>query len=206
MTSLHWLFITASFACSYSQAAVTINIAESGADVVATATGTLDTSGLTGGDATVFSLMQYVNASSYAYLIGLGGGNSATVYPTTFGTAQPLQSVAIDELADSSSGGPVGVDASGGSVRLYVPNGYTSGAPINATSTWTNTTFAGLNLTPGSYVFDYGTDRITFTVGDAVVVPTEAAPVPLMPTWMQGLMAFGLLTLAMRSFRRRRNV
>jgi hypothetical protein len=98
------------------------------------------------------------------------------------------------------------VDASGGSVRLYVPNGYVSGAAINATSTWANTTFAGLNLTPGVYVFDYGNDRITFNVGEAVVVPTEAAPVPVMPAWMQGLMAFGLLALAMRSFRRRRNV
>jgi hypothetical protein len=123
MKSGHWLVLATLFVCSYAQAAVTVNITESWADVVATATGTLNTSSLAGGNAAVIALMQYVDAGSYAYLTGQGGLNSATAYAPTFGTAEPLQSVAIDAAANTSTGEPVGVDASGGSVRLYVPNG-----------------------------------------------------------------------------------
>jgi len=54
-----------------------------------------------------------------------------------------------------NTGGRVGVDQ-GASTSLYVPSGYASGAPISSSSTWNGQTLAGLGLTPGTYVFDYG--------------------------------------------------
>lgn len=196
-------------ACAASQAAVTITIEESGGDVVATASGSLDTSSTTSSSAaTVIPLFEYVAADNYAYIVGVGGVSSATAYGAIFGTAQPLNSSSISEEPDSSTGAPVGVDAlGGGAVILYAPAGYISGGSINATSTWAGQTLAGLGLTPGSYVFDFGSDRVTYTVVDPSVTPPQpgqAQSVPGSTLFTLVLSALGLTAMAWRSLRRRR--
>jgi uncharacterized repeat protein (TIGR01451 family) len=147
-----------------SNAAVTISIQQSGSDVVATATGSLTMpSCISSGTGSVPGLLYWAAGNDYSYIVGQGTGNQCT---TSFSTAQPLNAVATDQLADSNTGGPIGVNRlpSGGNI-LTVPNGYTSGAAINATSTWTGKTLANLNLVPGTYTFNFGTDAITYVVG-----------------------------------------
>lgn len=41
--------------------------------------------------------------------------------------------------------------------QLYVPPGYVSGAALSSSGTWNNTTFATLGVTPGTYVWTWGT-------------------------------------------------
>lgn len=147
-----------------SNAAVTISIQQSGGDVVATASGSLTMpsciASATGSSA---GLLYWAASNDYTYSVGQGTGIQCT---TSFATAQPLNAVATDQLANSNTGGPVGVNRlpSGGNI-LTVPNGYTSGTAINATSTWTGKTLATLNLVPGTYTFNFGTDTITYVVG-----------------------------------------
>lgn len=179
-------------AASQSEAAVTINIRESGGNVVAQATGSLNVATLgTPADANVVGLIEFVGAGNYAYLLG---PTQASVYIPGFTIQQPLNTTAVSSVADSSSGGPIGVDAVGQSVRLYVPRGYVSGSPINATSTWNGDSLASLGLTPGSYVFSYGTDSITYVVAGAAT----ATAVPSFSALAALLLAFGLILIARR--------
>lgn len=147
-----------------SNAAVTISIQESGGNVVATATGSLTmptcVSTATGPST---GLLYWTANNDYSYSVGSGTALQCT---TNFSTAQPLNAVATDQLANSNTGGPIAVNwlPSGGNI-LFVPNGYVSGSPINSTSTWTGQTLAGLNLLAGTYTFNFGTDTIAYIIG-----------------------------------------
>jgi hypothetical protein len=58
---------------------------------------------------------------------------------------------------------------------LGVPQGYVSGNPLSDTATWDSTTFASLGVTPGTYVWSWGTganQNFTLQIGPA------AAPEP----------------------------
>jgi hypothetical protein len=60
---------------------------------------------------------------------------------------------------------------------LNLPNGYVSGSPLSATSTYTSQTFASLGLTPGTYTWTWGSgptaDSFTVQIG-AVPEPTSS--------------------------------
>jgi hypothetical protein len=202
-----WFGLASVFRLSPAQAAVTANIEQSGPDVVATATGALNTTGLAGGaSGPSVALLEYVNATNYAYLVGSSGGRVATYYLPAFVTTQPLHSAAFNRDASRFSGAAVGVDGNGGANPiLVVPIGYVSGAAIDGTATWTNTTLAGLSLTPGAFVFAYGADRITFNVIDRASPPRPAEAIPSMSAWMLGLLSFSLLILAVRRPRHTRD-
>lgn len=180
-----------------------MTIAQSGAGVVATASGTLVTTGLPGGSSgPSVAMLEYVSATDYAYLLGATGIGVATYHSPTFVTAQPLHATALARTADSSTGGAVGVDGVGGpSPILVVPNGYVSGTPISATATWTNTTLAGLSLVPGAYVFSYGADSITFNV--VAPQPPAAEAIPTTSAWVTGALSLALLLVAARRSGRR---
>ena len=55
-------------------------------------------------------------------------------------------------IANSGTGGPVGLQGPLQGGEILVPHGYLSGEPLADSSTYTNQTFASLGLTPGSYV------------------------------------------------------
>jgi uncharacterized repeat protein (TIGR01451 family) len=164
--AFHFRLIAASLlmASLSSNAAVTISIQQSGSDVVATASGSLTMpSCLATSSGTSLGIVYWAASDDYSYIAGQGIGTQCT---TSFATAQPLNAVAADHLASANTGGPIGVNRlpSGGNI-LTVPNGYTSGTSVSSTSTWTGRTLASLNLVPGTYTFDFGTDTITYVVG-----------------------------------------
>lgn len=180
----------AGFFAASSQAAVVINMAEQGSNVVATMSGTINldalTSGGTGGQP------GFMNPSSGLLLLG-GASNSFDVYS---GIQLPPSSGAFGSGSSTStsshSGDFLAVISVNSSIR--VPTGYVSGAALSSTTTWSNTTLATLGVTSGSYTWSWGsgatTDSITLNVTAPSAVPGS------------GLVAIGTLGLA--GFARRR--
>ena len=208
LTAVYSQFLFVMFSAS-ANSAVTIVFEEVGSDVVATATGSLDTSGLGASfGTTAVGALFYGAPDQWLYEVGTGGGLTFTA---PYSPAQTLHTTPIPVAsADSSTGGPVGVLDSPlftAGPRVLVPAGYVSNDPINATATWTGATFSSLQLTAGSYLFDYGTDSLTFEVrssGVGAPLPpiTEVLPVPTVPLAGLFLSILGLVGAAAWHLRR----
>ena len=89
--------------------------------------------------------------------------------PTSFGIGRFTQ-------ASSGTGELVGVSATTpppGMRILVVPAGYISGTALSEDSTWNNQTFGDLGVTPGTYVWTWGSgstaDSFTLIIGAAAV-------------------------------------
>lgn len=157
--------------------AVNISIQEVGGNVVWTSSGTLNVAGLT------YNSTQVGGSGFDATLaiFGSGIGASADVYtgsitkPANFGTG--------GAGAASATGSYLSIQ--GIPATLWVPAGYTSGAAISNTTTYTGS-FASLGLTPGTYVYSWGsgenTDSMTLTIGAPAVTPTPTVTSTPTPT------------------------
>jgi hypothetical protein len=89
----------------------------------------------------------------------------------------------------------VGIDAT--DVLLDVPRGYVSGSPLMDTSTYDDATFASLGVTPGTFVWTWGSgaNAGSFTLhAGAAAVPEPAT---------LGLMVLGLLGAGFAGRKRR---
>jgi hypothetical protein len=172
-----------------ANAIVTVNINEVGGNVIATASGTLDLTGLTFvGD---FGLSQQIQGSD-AY-VGVGSGSvdgySGLSGPAAFGAGGPVAS-------SISTGDGFGLNGSlFGIPYVFVPDGYVSGAALLSSATWSTATFASLGLTPGQYI--YTGDRL-----DSVIINIGPGGVPEPTTWAMMLIGFGAIGFAMRRGKR----
>jgi hypothetical protein len=162
-----------------------VTLEEVGSNVVATGSGAIDTTGLllfqSGGS--FFSVVDpsstpdfiFTGAGSYAlYLDPAGNG------PSSFGSGG-------ETVAASGSGGYVGINCFG--YNLCVPAGYISDSPLSDSALYNNATFASLGVTPGTYVWTWGTgadQSFTLEIG---TTPLPAA----LPLFVTGLGAIGLL-------------
>jgi hypothetical protein len=165
-----------------ANAALTIVIEQSGADVIATTSGSFNTAGLTSGG----SLMT-------PGLIAPSNGGFAT----TFSTKQIF--TGLTGPASFGSGGLTGsFNNSGDGIIISAPDGW-FGAPVgfvsgalSAVTTFENATFASLGLTAGSYVYTAPNDTVTIKIGAL----TAAVPEPA--SWALMIGGFGLAGAAMR--------
>src|SRR2546423_4942361 len=73
--------------------------------------------------------------------------------PTTFGG--PF--ISLFRPASSGSGDMVGIAAGFLGVIISVPTGYVSGSALSDTATYSGTTLGLLGVTPGTYVWSWGT-------------------------------------------------
>ena len=185
------LALAAIFA-STAQAAYTQTYEEVGGNVVEVGMGTLNTTDLT----------DLGSPFSETAAVGPAGGTSIsgsiTGAPVEFfsGLSDPGPfGPGIQTDANSSSGDIVGVQGANGepSAFLFTPAGYVSGASLSETMTFDGATFASLGVTPGEYVFTWGTGASadTFTVDFAT---SGAAPEPA--TWAMMLIGFAGLSYA----------
>ncbi len=166
--------ITLSLLASHfeGRGAVVITVQEVGNDVVASASGELNTTSLTDG--------------------GIAGGTSGNIFgsqsqvyvgPTTqvdffTGLAGPFGwGTGAISLASTSSGSFVGIWGAG--QTLYLPHGYVSGSAISASSTFSGKSIASLGITPGSYTYSWGSganiDHVTISVVAVPEIPETLA-------------------------------
>jgi hypothetical protein len=167
-----------------AQAAYTVTFVQQGPNVVATGKGSFDLTDLilSGG----ISSNALVAPSLSVVFTGpvTPTGTAADTYdgltgPTAFGSGGITH-------ADSGSGDFVGV--SFGSA-LEVPGGYSSGNPLSDTATYLGQSFASLGMTPGTYVWTWGSganaDSFTLQIGAAAV--PEPASLTLLTVGLAGL-------------------
>jgi len=117
-----------------------------------------------------------------------GIGYTGFIGPPNFGSGSPA--------FGSGDGDKVGISADHG--FLFLPVNYVSGSPLMDTSTWGPTTLSSLGVTPGTYVWRWGSGANA----DSFTLKAEAPAVPESATL--GLMALGLLGAGLAG-RKRRN-
>lgn len=152
------------FGVSAARAQYTISVQQVGNDVVATGSGSINLTGLN---------FLYNGANCNPNIQGATGiieigafGSNCTGYvgvssPGPFGGGGLV-------FANSGTGGHVGLAGSTNQGRIIqVPFNYVSGTPFTSSSTWTNTTIAGLGLREGFYrsTWNNGAGSLTYIIG-----------------------------------------
>jgi hypothetical protein len=171
---------------SQAEASVVIDISQTGGDVVATGSGTLDLTGLTffesasvGGTGVVvpFDGVAIVGPDVIADVyVGATG-------PASFGPGFATFGSDYTGIAFGAAGSLFGFPV------VVVPHGYVSGAPLLGSSTFAGETVASLGLTTGTYVYTWNSapgidDSLTIKIGPAV---PEASTWAMMLTGFAGL-------------------
>jgi hypothetical protein len=178
-----------------AQAAVIINIDQVGSDVVTSTTGgPINLNALTPVDEGPTAPQLVPNAG--VVVLGDPAFNYYDVYqgitgPSSFGSGGST-------IATSGSGAGPGV--AGAAHQIYVPVNFISNTALVASSnTYTGQTISSLGLTPGTYVWTWGTgpSADSFTVN----VHPGTTPVPLPSSLAGGLI--GLAMLVRPAHRRR---
>ena len=187
-------FATAIVASAYpARASVVLNIKEVGSDVLATASGSVDLSGLTNGGPTAFNAA-IRPSSAWVFLTPYPGVTQGTVYngvtgPSSFGSGTAFPN------ASTGSGDAFGLFGS----SLLFANTYVSGSQLQVTDRWNNATLASLGLSSGVYVYTWGTgahaDSLTINVGNVGAVPEPS-------TW--AMMIIGFAGVGYMTYRRRK--
>jgi VPDSG-CTERM motif len=168
-----------------ARATFIVTIEQDGANVDVNGSGTINLTALT------FISEAFVHASMVpnAGFLGVasGVGNLFT------GVSGPNFGSGVETFASFNSGDAVGIEGGVfGTGFLLVPLGYVSGDPLLDSSTYGNATFASLGITPGTYIYTWGTganaDRFELLIGGPGV-PDGGSTVSLLGSALLGLAA-----------------
>ncbi len=150
-----------------------------GSNVVISGSGTINTSALLSSGFGVSS----AGVFPVPGIISFSGGGIAFFFgftgPFGFGTGSSVG-------ASSSIGDAVGLD--GSTAGLWVPAAYASGSPLSTSDTFDNTTIAGLGITPGTYIWTWGSGP----TADFFEITTAPEPTSVL---LVGSALLGLLAL-----------
>ena len=170
--------------------AYSVTLEQVGSDVVVTGSGPINLSGLTGagkidgGSSGVRASLGFIGIHPVGGLLPSYDGFTG---PTSFGSSQHLF------FADASNGNSVAISGLMG-IRVG-PVGYVSGNALSNTMTFTTATLASLGVTPGTYVWTWGTglanQNFTLQIGSVGVrgVPDGGSTVSLLGCALLGLVA-----------------
>lgn len=156
------LMITAAFT-QRAEGSIIMNISQVGSNVVFTGSGTINLSALTLHANQTFNT--HVNPTNGIADVGPTSLGSIDVYelvsgPGSFGSG-------ASTVSSAGSGDLFGVF--GNFDEIFVPQGYISGASLSGSSTFDNATLSSLGITPGTYVWTWGSgptaDSFTLTSG-----------------------------------------
>jgi hypothetical protein len=162
-------------ASTTARAAFVLEIAPDGAgNVDEIGSGSVDTAGLTifrgtaGGGPVIISPVTAIAGPPVATI---GDADSGFTGSELFGTGNGMTPV----YANSGSGDFVGISPS---AVIFLPDNYVSGSPLSDFSVFDNTSIAALQLTPGVYVYSFGSGVTadTFTVDITNTPVPEPAP------------------------------
>jgi len=175
----------ASLGISSANASIIISIIESGGNVEASYSGSIDLGATTGRNGTAAA----GGFNGYQPNIGAIGFTSdlSTTYTidlslwTVFGTG------GIGRW-DTSSGDALELFSN---PTLGVPLGYTSGTNISGSATKNGSSFSSIGFTPGSYVSTFSNGSIT----DSITVNIGVVPIPA-ALWLFGSGLLGLIGMA----------
>ena len=173
-------------AAACCRAGVVITVAESGSDVTATLSGSITTwagatltlAGNAVGRANLVRPGPLGSGQSIVFAAtnpSLGSTVSSNYYtvpvrPTNFGTLSgPFQATASTASTLLFAWGARTAD------NVYIAQSYTLGTPITGVLTWQNNTIAGLGMTPGSYLWSWGTPS-TPGAGDTITLNVVPEP------------------------------
>lgn len=178
-----------------ANSAATLTFTESGADVIATFSGSVNTAGLTAQFTGNYSSALFPN---FPFI--LIGSSVSTTFVSYSGVSYDTAWGTSGNFANSSaSGDKIGLNPGSGYIGLLA--GYVSGSTLNGSTTYTNKTLANLNLTVGTYHITWGSganaDSITVYVG--TTPPPTPSAVPTLSEWSQ--MLLGLLVITMIGWR-----
>ena len=184
------------------QASYTMTLTESGGNVVASGSGTLNTTALTSNGSTptfpaiapisgfmAFGTMPPGSADRY---IGLITG------PTNFGTG------AFNASLSGTGSSVVGMSQIPNT--LLVPQGYVSNTVLTYSGTAAGQTFSSLGVTPGTYTWTWGSggdaDSFVLQIGAASNGASNVNAVPTLSEWglilLSSLLALGTIAYTRR--------
>jgi hypothetical protein len=181
------------FSAPPAEAGYVVTILEQGNNVVGTGSGSLDLTDLglvsSGGSAFAAAVEADIELIQTGPTIS-GGEDAYAGYsgPSNFGGGGSLF------YATSGSGDFVGIESPQAGTPLLVPEVYQSGAALSSTSTWDNSTLASLGLTPGTYVYSWGSgehaDSFTVQIGPAATATPEPASLTLVGLGVAGIAGY----------------
>jgi hypothetical protein len=140
---------------SMARAQFTVTVQQVGSNVVATGSGSIDTSIL--GSAGFGPEVAYLGPSTSTVFVGPATTIIPDVYqaaitgPSNFGSGLGM---------DATSGGGDFVGLAYSADNIDVPSGYVSGASLSDTSTWAGQSLSSLGITPGTYNWIFGPETI----------------------------------------------
>jgi hypothetical protein len=156
-----------------AQAAYIVTFSQHGPDVVASGSGTIDVDGLT------FITSGFTTpeiAPTFA-TEATGAAGAVDEYSGASGPSPPIGwGPGVFTSATMGTGDLVGIQKLIGEPGfVFVPMGYASGAPLSDMATYAGQSFATLGLTPGVYLYTFGSGATadTFTVNIAVPEPAS---------------------------------
>jgi hypothetical protein len=164
-----------------SARAYSVTLQQVGSNVVANGTGAINLTGLS-----FFNPGSVGTASVWPVTgtISMSSGNADTYIgftgPSSFGGGDVA-------LANFSSGDVFAFDLD----AMFLPSGYVSGNPLSDMAIYFTATFASLGVTPGTYVWTWGTgvnQNVTLQIGPAGV-PDTGSTLPLLGCAFLGLAA-----------------
>jgi hypothetical protein len=158
------------FCLQAAQGAFIMNVVQSGANVVATGSGSINTTALTnagtgGAQPGVFPTNGNISVGTAA---GVNVWTSVTG-PSSFGSGPFV-------AASSGTGTLIQLSLAAGGLDLAQT--YVSGTVTSGTATWNGTTIAALGLTPGTYTYTWGSgvNADSFTLNIASSPSPTPAP------------------------------
>jgi hypothetical protein len=183
----------AALSASSAQAKFVAIFQQVGSAVEETGAGTIDLTDLS--DSPAVNSLEASTAPIASFFISGASGALGQLYrgvtgPRNFGPGDPAS-------ADQSNGDIIELSAGISNQQLYVPVGYVSGDALSNSSVYLNSTFASLGMTPGIYVYTWGSGEHA----DTFTIDIASAPEP--STWAMMLAGFaGIGFLSHRASRK----
>src|SRR5947207_606731 len=146
--------VTGSLFSARPAQAYTVTLEQMGANVVATGSGAINLTGLTLSFPGAISFVQVFASLGTIETGALGVPNDFVDGYTGFAGPPSFGSGGLF-FPNTGSGDFVGISSFLG--FLVVPQGYVSGAALSDSMTFNNQTFAAMGVTPGTYVWTWGT-------------------------------------------------